>query len=473
MRLLVVLRPRQITVAVASAAALFTLAVSFVTFLRFAYRGPELHIAIESASGVIAGAAAFLVVGRFRRDRRLVDLVLAWALGIFAATNLFLSALPVALLGGERSDLATWGPLMARLAGSIAFAAAAFAPPVLVLRARLAALVALGSAAVVVGAAAAIALLGDGLLPEAVDPAISPADSTRPLLAGDASVVIVQLLQLVLYAAAAIGFTRRAERTGDELLRWLAAGAVLASFARVNYVLFPSLYSDWVYTGDALRLGFYLLLLGGAAREVSGYWRTVAQTGVLEERRRIARDLHDGLAQELAFISAQTRLLAARRDAPASLALVNSAADRALGEARRAIAALTRPLDEPLGLLLEEVGEEVATRSGLKLELSVSPHVRMTPGAREDVIRIVREGITNAARHAHAATVRIDVDDGGGGVRISIADDGVGFDPAAPRLRNGSGFGLQSMRERVAALGGELGIDSAPGRGTRLEITFP
>src|SRR5919106_5608423 len=163
-----VLRPGAFTVAAASAAALFTLAVTAMPFLQFAYRAPELHIAIESAAGVIAAAAAFLVLGRFRRDRRLADLVLAWALALFAVTNLFLSALPVALLGGERSDLATWAPLTTRLAGSIAFAAAAFAPLVRVVRARRAGLVAAAIGALVVAAAASVAVAGDDLLPAAV-----------------------------------------------------------------------------------------------------------------------------------------------------------------------------------------------------------------------------------------------------------------------------------------------------------------
>ena len=174
-------------------------------------------------------------------------------------------------------------------------------------------------------------------------------------------------------------------------MRWFAAGAILAAFASLNYLFFPSLYSDWVYTGDFLRLGFYLLVLVGTGREIQTYWRRLADVAVLEERRRIARDLHDGLAQELAFIAAETR-------GPAS-----KAAERALDESRRAIAALTRPVDEPLHVALVQAAEEVAHRVGTQIRFE-GETVSTVPGdTREALIRIVREAVTNAARHGGAA----------------------------------------------------------------------
>jgi hypothetical protein len=78
---------------------------------------------------------------------------------------------------------------------------------------------------------------------------------------------------MFLCLGAAFGFTRRAERTGDDFMLWLGVGAILAAAARLNYALYPSLYSDYVYTGDAFTLLFYLVILGASVREIGRYWR--------------------------------------------------------------------------------------------------------------------------------------------------------------------------------------------------------
>ena len=457
----VTLRPRLIVAVVAVAAAALTVALSVLPFARFAYNAPELHVALEMAAGVIGGLASALFLARFLRGGHRSDLVLAWALGLFAVANIFLAALPAALAEGPRSDVVTWSAISCRLLGAGAFALAAFDDKVLSTRRR-----PLTMAATLAGAALALAVLVPWLvgswLPAAVDPLVSPEESGRPLLPGDPAVLALQLVALALFAGATVGFARQADRTGDELLRWIALGSVLAAAARLNYFLFPSLYSEWVYTGDLFRLAFYVSLLVGAGREVGQYWRDAAGAAVLEERRRIARDLHDGLAQELAFIAGQA--------ARAQLEQLEAAAGRALGEARRAIAALTRPLDEPLAVVLADIAEEVAEREGLNLELDVGAEPDLAPGAREDLVRIAREAITNAARHGHASVVRVEVTNGDG-FRLTIADDGIGFDPSAPpRTSASGGFGLVSMHERAQALGGELHIRSRPGWGTSVEV---
>ena len=126
-------------------------------------------------------------------------------------------------------------------------------------------------------------------------------------------------------------------------MRWLGAGCALAAVARVDYVLFPSLYSDFVHLGDTFRLGFYLCLLVGAAREVRSYW---ARAAVLEDRRRLARDLHDGLTQELTYLYAQAQRLQTHPDDRRIAHQISGAAGRAIDEARHAIGALTRPADQ-------------------------------------------------------------------------------------------------------------------------------
>ena len=468
------LRLRSYVLLTAAGVAVATFAVTLLPSFRFAYHAPGLHVQLEAVAGVVGLLAAYLMAGRFRRTGYAGDLVLAWALAVLALGNLFVGALPAALEPGSGdSNLDIWSAVGIRLLGAAGFAAAPFLPRRRLddrHRAAVAAAAAAGGALVAVGAL--VWLLGDAL-PAAVDPGLSPTESRRPLVAGHAVIVAAQLAALALFLVAAFGFLRIAERWRDDLYGWLAASAVLSAGARVNYALFPSLYSEWVYTGDAFRFAAYVVLLAGAAREIGRYWRSETEAAVLEERRRIARELHDGLAQELAFISGQTASLAGEDRAPAALADVSAAAERALGEARRAVAALTRPLDEPLESVLEEVAGEVASRSGLEVEFRSSGRADVPASTREGLARVVREAVTNAARHSRAAGVRVTVSSEGG-LRVSVADDGVGFDPLKVEpLGHAGGFGLRSMDERVSALGGALHIRSAPGAGTEVEVFVP
>ncbi len=466
-----VLRPRSLTLAVAAFAALATIAVTVAPFLRFAYRSPSLHVAIDTAAALIGFLAAYLVFARYRQSARLGDLALVLALGVFAFTNLVFSAVPAVTTGEEPGKFSTWAPLAGRLLGAVILAASPFVPDVRLRRPTRVGLLAAGS----VGGVLVLFGLGFGTfaeaLPSGVDPALSPESSQRPLLVGHPTVLVLQVVALLLFAAAAVGFTRKAEATRDELITWFAVGSTLAAFARLNYFLFPSLYSKWIYTGDFMRLGFYLVLLAGAIREIGRYWRGAAEATVLEERRRLARDLHDGLAQELAFISMQTKILLKRNGPSRELETICVASGRALDEARRAIAALTRPLDEPFSAVLAETAEELAERAGVRVELDVED-VEVPPDTREALLRMTREAVTNAARHGRPNLIRVHVSNGDG-VRLVVRDDGVGFDSERPPREKPSGFGLVSMRERAEALGGTFRVASTPGAGTEIEVRLP
>lgn len=447
--------------AIASAAA--TLAVASVPGVAFAYRRPALHDSLETAAFLIALLASFLVFGRFLRSRSAADLVLVCALAALAGANL-VAALAAAT--DSPSRFATWAPVACRLVASGLFVAAAFTPSLSLRRPRVAAtwaLIGLGSILAVI--AVVVALLGTRL-PVGVETELA-GDPGRPDLDGHPVVLAVQLLTMALFAAAAFGFSTRAARTGDELLRWMAIGAVFAAFARLNYFLYPSLYSDWVYTGDVFRLLFYLALLVGAAREIRGYWESAARSAVLEERRRIARDLHDGAAQELSFILRRLRGLEDLDEAV--LAPVLAAAERGLDDSRRAIATLSRPLDVSLDAALAEAVEQVAARTGIRLAVDLDEDIRVAPDVREGLIRIACEAVNNAANHSGADLVRVELVNGER-LQLLVEDDGAGFDPADVVRGSHSGFGLASMRERAEELGARLAIDSTPGGGTRIEV---
>jgi signal transduction histidine kinase len=441
-----------------------TLAIMLTPWLRFAYASVTLHVAFETAAASIALLAAYLVLGHFRQNRELDSLLLACGLGVMGCVNLLLTALPAAL-DLEPGGAAAWTAAIGRLLATALLVGAAFSPRKRLENHRLERLTFL-LAANVLGALWLVVGFSRGRLPLALDPSLSPENSSGPEFVAHPLVHGVQLLGAALFALAAIGFLQRAAR--DEISRWLAPACVLAAFASIHYFLFPSLYSRWFYVGDIFRLGFYVLLVAGAAREISRSQDLLRRLAVLDERRRIARDLHDGLAQELAYIATTSRDLADRADAAPEIARLSGAAERALDESRRAIVAL-RGENEPLDAAVARAAFEVANRVGTKLSLELDPGMHLGGDVQEQLVRIVREAVTNAARHGRAAHVRVTLANGNG-IRLAVVDDGSGFDPEHVGDR---GFGLVSMRERARAIGGDLTVTSRPAAGTEIELVLP
>jgi signal transduction histidine kinase len=461
---------RRTVFAIAVAAALMTLLVSLLPTVSFAYRSRPGHVAIETAATLIGLLAALLVAGRFRRSGELADLLLTGALLLLGSTNLVFSAL-VSLTTAEPGKFDLWSPVVGRLLGALALALAAFAPTkVLAARSR-ALLTVVAAVVLMIPTVAVLVSLAAPVLPGGIDPQLSPESSNRPRIVGAPAFLAIQLVSVPLYAAAASGFLRRAEARRDEMMAWFAAAATVAAFARLNYFLFPSLQSEWVYVGDFLRLAFYLLLLSGAFHEILGYQRRLAEAAVDAERRRMARDLHDGLAQELAFISTHARRLPMRPD-PSELARqIAFAADRALDDSRDAISALTRPVDEPIAVSIARAAEEVGRRAGVEVRTDVSPVVTGPLRVREALVRIVREAVTNATRHGDAQAVSITMGrtmGRNGDIVLSISDDGKGFS----MHDEASGFGLRSMRERAEVLGGSFRVTTSDA-GTLVEVRLP
>ncbi|HEX6701901.1 MAG TPA: ATP-binding protein [Gaiellaceae bacterium] len=463
-------RSRVWVLATAVVGSLATLALMEVESLHFAYRAFGLHVALEVTASFVAFLAAHLMYGRFREDGRLDDLALVCALAVLGCANFFLAAVPAAISNGRPERFSTWAPLLGRLVGEVTFAYAAFAPRRTLEHPRRAAAIGFSASGAALVAIAVIVGVTASHLPAGVNPTMSPSAINDPFTAGPLPLLLAQASGLFVYALAAVGFTRRAERRRDELMLWLAIGAVLAAISRWNYLMYPSLYSPWLYTGDAFRLASYTVLWLGAAREIGGYWRTRAEHAVFEERRRLARELHDGLAQELGFIATRARALEEETGGPV-VRVVASAAERALDESRRAIVALTSSGDEPLEAAVAQAAEEVAGRVGARVRLELDRDVRVPSPTREALVRIVREAVSNAARHGHADAIRVELWNGDG-TRLRVVDDGVGFDVDDPEASDG-GFGLVSMRERARAVGGELTIESTPNVGTSVEVVLP
>jgi signal transduction histidine kinase len=424
----------------AGGAALVALPVAAASLFQITYGSPTVHIAFEAIAGFIALSASFLLIGRVVHRRLFCDLVLAVALAIFAATNIARAFVP------EITDSGWFLTTAGFLVGTALFTAAAFLPERGINRPIRAALVWTGGA---ITATAALTVIM-----RAVDPVVPPRTAADLLMAG-------------LFSLSCFGFYRRAVHGGDELMRWLASGSALAALARLNYALPPSPSPGRLSTGDLLRIGFYISLMVGAAIEIVNYWKERSRLAVLEERRRIARELHDGLAQDLFFIVAKSKVLA-RRNEIMGLTDVADAASRALTESRRAITALSSDERVPLEFALGREAENAAKRFGLGLSMRLEPGIRAESEGRLALLRIAREAIANAARHGNASHVSVSLSNGSG-VTLRIEDDGTGFDPN----QIGTGFGLQSMEERALALGGELRVVSGRGRGTIVEAEIP
>jgi len=202
------------------------------------------------------------------------------------------------------------------------------------------------------------------------------------------------------------------------------------------------------------------------------------QAATLEERQRLARELHDSVTQSLygvtLYAEAAARLLTAGESGLASdhLREVRQTAQEALREMRLLIFELRPPVLEQEGLVaaLGARLEAVEGRSGLETQYVVEGESHLPPEIEEGLYRIAQEALNNALKHAQAHCITVHLRQDKGTVTLEINDDGIGFDPTT--AREGGGLGLPGLEERAARLGGRLTVTSQPGDGTsvRAEI---
>jgi len=203
------------------------------------------------------------------------------------------------------------------------------------------------------------------------------------------------------------------------------------------------------------------------------------EQGTLGERARLARELHDTVAQGLSSI--QMLLYAAERADATGPGIVHvrlarqTAAD-GLAETRRFIRELAPPsLDSGLGPALERLAAGWSAREHIEVDLALDAAVPLPMDAQIALLRIAQGALANVAQHASATRVRIRMSGDAAGVRLTIADDGIGFDvrDAEESASGTDSFGLRAMRERVDQLDGRVEVDSAPGAGSTITVTVP
>lgn len=192
-----------------------------------------------------------------------------------------------------------------------------------------------------------------------------------------------------------------------------------------------------------------------------------------EERKRVARELHDELGQQLAALRMEVSVLRIRTTSGEALAPqrwedMQGRVDGLVATVRSLVSDLRPPaLDGGLSAAIDWLAAEFTRSTGLPCEVDVDPQANdLPPDMAIMVFRITQESLTNVRRHARAQRVSITLHREAGDWCLSVSDDGVGFDVGRPR----TGYGLLGMEERAGLLGGTLHIDSAPGRGTRVQL---
>ncbi len=410
--------------------------------------------AIETAIVFCAVLSAVLMVARFRHARLLGDLLLISALAAIGVADFAFHALP-AYAGNEGgSTYAIGARLTLVVLEVVCFLALAFGDGrrQVPKRSRLP-LVLVPAGACLVALGEGIDLVGHGLT--------SYSYATASVVCG--AVGCCGML------VAACGFlSRQWERPRDAML--LGGTSLLLAGALAQRMITPLVASDWVTPADYIRLAAYALLLTIAVRLHRSTRDAQSLAAVQAERERIARDLHDGLAQDLAFIAAHSDRIAAEWGSDHPLTI---AAQRALGISRRTMVDLEASHAPTLAVALREVSAELSAKFEIEVRFSVRNGVEpdVTWAERSNLVRIAREAVVNAVRHGGARHVDLVLGSRRSGVLLSVCDDGSGVDSPAARATRGTGFGIRTMRARAQALGTELVVDSGPAGGTRIMVT--
>ena len=481
---------------------------TFVLFLepdlRFLVVAPGLDLVITTVATFAATGVSVLAWTRFQVQGGTASAFQAAAFAVVATAGLlFLAAVVTGVDGGVGLNLAmpTQAPVYiwtaARLmAGGLLLAGAwlqARGQPVRPVAARRIVLFSL----VVILAIAAIAMRIAGEMPELVAAGVLVELATRPSGADAVSAstslgAALQLIGAVLFFVAAILY-RGLERAAPDrpMVGYLSVGLVIAGFGQVHAALHPGGYTSLVTTGDVLRLAFYGVLLVGIAMEVRQDLRALQAANAelermresdvvratLEERGRLAREIHDGLAQDLWYAKLkQARITQAPELVVETRTTANevlTAIDTALADARQAVSALRESTTPGAGLedVVRDAFEDFTDRFGLRGTFEADDDLpQISPRRQAEVIRIVQEALNNVRKHADATVVRLRLERAGAGVRMSITDNGRGFDPADVP---GDRFGLRTMRERAEMIGGQLTIDSAASSGTVVVVEVP
>ena len=259
---------------------------------------------------------------------------------------------------------------------------------------------------------------------------------------------------------------------GEELLLWLLTVTPTTIFVIMFVWLFHRQDKAREEAQGALRE------LDAAHRQLTEYAAQVEDLTLASERQRMARELHDTLAQGLAGLVLQLEAIdshLSRSNITKAQTITQQAMERArstLADARRAIDDLRSGdrLEIDLGTAVRTETDRFTAASGIPCELSIGLPPALPDEVCDNALRVVSEALTNIARHAQAQHVALSLHPNDQQLDIEIRDDGTGFDPAQTDAGH---YGLIGLRERARLIGGTLSIESAPGQGTTLKVRLP
>jgi signal transduction histidine kinase len=467
--------------------AVVLMAIAAAPVVPVAISDPPLAAAVAAVSSVVGLALLQLEVLRFRALGRPLDLLVGVGFGVLAVEDALVDVVvPGTGLGLARVETLTVLALVARGLAYVLFGLAVpqagrvLAPS---RRPRTAA-VGVATGLLSLAMAGAVVFWHGPNLPAALEPearaGLEVGRAVPTLLDGQAGWLLAANGALaVLLVVATYGLLVLARRLADAYLERLALGLGLLALSQVYGLLFPPGLPGYLGVADLFRLAAYLSLLFGLVSQVTG---DVAERAAAEERLRLSRELHDGLAQDLSVLNLRLSeaLLACPDAAATSLGRHLQAGRRlartALLEARQAITALRA---DSIGWqdfveALEVFCDEASQNQGVDIRLRVQGMLAVVDADLQvEVLRILNETISNAVRHGAATRIEVGMLVGARPARLvlTVQDNGHGFVPG--RCPLSTGVGLRSLAERLERRGGVWKVQSRPADGTLVQVELP
>ncbi len=466
---------------------------------RFVVKSQQLDLVLNTLTAVAAAGAAALAWIRYRIEREASAIFESSAFMVLFLTRALLiavvltgSPVRIGLTLDAPAQWPVYGWTLARVVTGMLLIFGAYAtltrakrlpvPPLLLQ---------LGPVIAVLGVIALLPSV-ESALPELVPPnafaALGGDGNAFPGM--DPAGLAIQAIVALFYLRGAQLYRELYRQRGRQYAGYLSIALIVAAFSQVHWAILPGIYSGIVTADDLLRAAFSVILLFGIDAQSRADVRALrlanarlhalrsadAERAALEASARLAREVHDGLSQDLWLAKLTQARLAKVPDLPDDARTLNNdigdAVDRALGGARAVLATMRTGSDGPtIGESLERAVEDFSERFGIRTEFTSSGSIPALPSrTAAELLRVVQEALTNVRKHADATVVRVNAAWGRSAFEIMVSDNGKGFDPATV---DASTYGLRGMRERAGIIGGEIEIDSRPKDGTRLTLRVP